>query len=401
MAIKSGQILHDAHGFVIDRIQSAGPGNVNIPEEIIYELGNFRTVATVRDIADLTFDLESFDVSCEFEAILTGEDPTSIVDGQEFDFADGIPMDIISPFKAGNNDYNIIRGLALPYLTLERATYRFGLRQNATQQFSLRGDSIYYIPGSPYYQEYTNTGTGTYNFANTAIEYVESGDSLYALCVVLVDSTSKNYKRLFFGDDYTNTSSGFTLLEDLSADYDLVRVVYGSAVAASYPQSVHQNVSVKPAAIRGKDIDVYVGTDDATPVFDRWTGVQAAEVNWSVNLQNDEEFGNTHYVSSDYDVAEVTGSITIKPEDPVEFFDRIAEIADVATNKIIGPYTSVFLPVEIRLSDPDSGDVVKTLYVPDARFRIPGLQGRVQQKAEIQLPFTSDGGSLLVYNGER
>lgn len=401
MAIKAGQILHDAHGFVIDRIQSAGAGNVNIPEEKIYELGNFNTVATVRDIPDLSFDLESFDVSCEVEAIMTGQDPTAVIAGQEFDFADAIPMDIISPFKAGTNEFNIVKGIALPYLTLERATYRFGLRQNATQQFTMRGDSIYYIPGTPYYQEFTNVGNTTYNFTNTAIEYVESGDSIYALCVVLVNTTTNAYKRLFLGTDFTNTSGGFTLLEDLSGSYDLIRAVYGSATAATYSSTVHQNVSVKPAAVRGKDIDVYVGTSDATPVFSRWTGVQSVEVNWSVNLQNDEEFGNTHYVSSDYDVAEVTGSITLKPEDPADLWERIAEVADVATNKIVGPYTSVFLPVEIRISDPDSGSVVKTLYVPDARFKIPGVQGRVQQKLEVQLPFTSDGGTLLVYNGER
>src|SRR6478609_1045605 len=104
MAIKAGQILHDVHGFVIDRIQTAGAGSVNIPEEKVYELGNFQTVATVRDIPDLSFDLESFDVSCEIEAILTNEDPTSIVDGQEFVFSDHVPVDINSPFKAGNND---------------------------------------------------------------------------------------------------------------------------------------------------------------------------------------------------------------------------------------------------------------------------------------------------------
>lgn len=401
MAIKSGQILHDAHGFVIDRIQSAGAGSVNIPEEKIYELGNYNTVATVRDIPDLSFDLESYDVSCEFEAILTNEDPTSLTDGQEFDFGDAIPLDIISPFKSGNNEYDIVRGIGLPYLTLERASYRFGLRQNATQQFTLRGDSIYYIPGSPYYQSYTNIGDTTYNFDNTAIEYVESGDSYYALCVTLVDTSTNNYKRLYLGDDYTNTSGGFTLLEDLSGTYDEIKVIYGSAVAASYPQTVHENVSVKPAAIRGKDIDVYVGTNAATPVFTRWAGVQSAELNWSVQLENDEEFGNSHYVSSDYDVAEVTGSITIKPEDPAELWERIAEIADVATDKIVGPYTSTFLPMEVRVSDPDDGTVLKTFYVPDARFTIPGLQGRVQQKAEVTMNFNSDGGTLKVYNGER
>jgi hypothetical protein len=65
VAIKAGQIIHDAQGFVVDRIQTGGVSNLNIPEEKIYELGNFFTVATIRDIPDLSFDLESLDVSTE------------------------------------------------------------------------------------------------------------------------------------------------------------------------------------------------------------------------------------------------------------------------------------------------------------------------------------------------
>ncbi len=57
--------------------------------------------------------------------------------------------------------------------------------------------------------------------------------------------------------------------------------------------------------------------------------------------------------------------------------------------------------MEIRISDPDTGVVLKTLYVPDARFQIPGVQGRVQTKLETTFNFTSDGGSLTVYSGER
>ena len=400
MAIKAGQILHDANGYVIDRIQSAGAGTINIPEEKIYELGNFRTVATVRDIPDLSFDIESFDMSCEMEAILTGQDPTSIVDGDEFNFDNSMPLDIISPFKSGTNAYDIVRGIAVPYLTLERVTYRFGLRQNSTQQFTLRGDTINYIPGTPYYQEFTNTGAGAYNFAHTAIEYVESGDSIYALCVTAINRSTNVYKRLFLGDDYTNSSTGITTLSALG-DYDQICVVYGSATAATYAQSVHQGISVKPAAIRGKDIDVYIGTDSATPTFSRWASVQSVEVTRSVNLENDEEFGNTHYVASDYDTAEVTGSIGVKAQDPTELWNKIAQVADVATNKIIGPYTSTFLPVEIRISDPDTGTLLKTLYIPDCRFTIPGIQGRVQTKLETTFNFNSDGGSLLVYKGAR
>ena len=410
MAIKAGQFLHDAEGFVIDRIQSAGVGNLNIPEEKIKELGNFQTVATVRDTPDLSFDLESFDVSTEFEALLVGLDPTAVTSGTEIDFGDTQPLDIISPFKSGNNAYNIIRGIAVPYLNLERCQYRFGVGQNSTQNFTLRGDSVYYVPGIPAYEEFTHIGATTYSFGQTpAILYQEAGDDYYALSVHLKDSTTGDYKRLFITDDYTNTSNGFTLLADLSSTYDTICVVYGHGDATNYNQegntpngnAVHETTSVKPAAVRGKDIDVYLGDGSATPTFSRWTGIQSVEVTRSVNLENDEELGNSKFVASDYDTAEVTGTITMKPEDPEDLWSKIAEVADVPTNEIVGPFTSTFLPMEIRITDPDSGSVVKTLYVPDARFSVPAVQGRVDTKLEVNFEFNSDGGTLLVYEGER
>lgn len=400
MAISAGQILHDANGYVLDRIQTAGAGSLNIPEEKIYELGNFRSVATVRDIPDLSFSLDSFDMSCEMEAILTGADPTTIVAGQGFNFDNSMPIDIISPFKSAIGAYDIVKGVAIPYLTLERATYRFGVRQNSTQQFQLKGDTINYIPGSPYYEEFTNIGAGVYNFAHTAIEYVEAGISHYALCVTGLNRTTHKYKRLFQGSDYTNTSAGITTLGALS-DYTKIVVVYGSAVATSYLQTVHQNVSVKPAAVRGKDIDVYIGTTAATPTFTRWASVQSAEVTRSVSLQNNEEFGNAHYISSDYDVADVSGQFVVKALDPAELWTKIAQVANIATNKIVGPYTSVTLPVEIRISDPDAGTVIKTLYIQDCRFTLPAVQGRVQQKLDTTFAWKSDGGYLSVFKGTR
>lgn len=400
MSIKAGQILHDAHGYVLDRIQSAGVTSLNIPEEKIYELGNFRTVATVRDIPDLSFDCEQFDMTCEMEAIITGQDPTTIIAGQEFDFNNYMPIDVISPFKSGTNAYDIVKGVAIPYLTLEKATYRFGVKQNATQTFTFRGDTINYIPGTPYYQEFTNTGAATYSFTNTAIEYVEAGISHYALCVVAINRSTHTWKRLFQGTDYTNTSSGFTTT-GANAGYTKFAVTYGSATAGTYLQTVHQNVSIKPAAIRGKDIDIYVGNTSATPVFTRWTSVQSFEVNRTVNLDKNEEFGNAHYTSQDYDTADVSGTIGVRAQDPAELWTKLAQVANIATNKIIGPYTSVFLPVEIRITDPDTGTLLKTLYIPDCRFTVPAIQGKVQSKLETSFAFSSDGGTLKVYSGAR
>ena len=404
MAIKSGQIIHDVHGFVIDRIQTGGVSNLNIPQEKIYELGNYQTVATVRDIPDLSFDMESFDVSCEVEALIHGVNPSSVTSGQEFAFSTTYPIDVISPFKAGNGVFTVVKGIAVPYLNLEQVTYRFGVGQNATQQFTLRGDGVYYIPGSPYSQTFTLVNnTLTYNFTNTALPYEEAGNTLYALGAC-VKNTSGAYKRLFFGtgtNGYSNTSAGITLNTDwFDSGYTTLHVVYGSATVATYSQAVHPSTSVKPAAVRAKDTLVYVGDGTSTSTLELWSGVQSFEVTRRVNLDNDEEFGNSHYVSSDYDTADVTGSITVKAADATALWDLIHQVSGTTTSEIAGPIEAPSLEVMLQVRDPDTGDILKTWDIPDAKFTLPGAQGRVQQKLEVTFPFTSDAGLLSVYNEE-
>jgi hypothetical protein len=57
--------------------------------------------------------------------------------------------------------------------------------------------------------------------------------------------------------------------------------------------------------------------------------------------------------------------------------------------------------MEIHINHPSTGSRLKTIYVEDARFTVPGLNGRVQQKLETTLSFNSDEGNLKVYNGKR
>lgn len=402
MAIKAGQILHSGNGTVIDRIQTGGVSNLNIPEEKIYELGNYSSVATVRDIPELTFDLESTDVSTEVEALLHGEDPTTTANGHEFDFSNTMPLDVISPFKSAQGAFDIVKGIAVPYLTLENAVYRFGVGQNATQSFSLRGDSVYFIPGTPKFQEFTITsGTNqAYAFASTALTYTESGDTLYALSACVKNPTTHAYQRLFFGTDYTNTSAGITTLANwFTAGYTKLHVVYGTATAGTYDATVHQGTSVKPAALRAKDICGYVGDGAATPTLIHWAGVQSIEVQRQVQLTNDEEFCNSKYVSVDYDVPDVTGTIGVKSVNPADLFSKVAQVGNVATNVVVGPYSSTTVEVQVNLNNPDTGTTLKTIDVPDARFLLPAVQGRVQTKLEVSFRFTSDGGNLSVYKG--
>jgi hypothetical protein len=59
------------------------------------------------------------------------------------------------------------------------------------------------------------------------------------------------------------------------------------------------------------------------------------------------------------------------------------------------------LELEIVIRHPDTGAVLKTLYLEDARFDPPPVPVRANSTIETTLPFNSDGGRLLVYKGAR
>lgn len=408
MAIKGGQIIHAGNGtVVIDRVQTGGPGQVNIPTEKINELGNYKSVATVRDTPDLTFSLESLDVSPEVELLLTN---LSAVPAEGIDLAKAVAVDMASQFKAGEDaasPFRVVSSVALPYLALETMSYRFGLRDNATQAATLRGDSIFYNPGACFVE--TAAGTATANqtvvTAHPAFQSAE-GDERRVL------SVCAGNKRLNLGADYTEAygavSGGaaittVTLRQAVPVDED-VRIMYSSPDEVSYLQNVHPNTTVKPAAVKGRDIDVYVGDFDADDLPGsaqyKLGSVQAATVDWRVSIERDEEFGNYYAVAVDHaDVPAVTGSVDIKPRDPADFMALLRKVTGVTDPlKVLGASSSVPLPLTIVIRDPnESSTIVKRLSVPDARFTVPGYSGRVITKTTVTLNFESDEGNLLIF----
>ena len=431
MAIKAGQILHVANQFVVDRIQTGGPGQLNIPQDKVYELGNYRSVGIVRDVPDLTFSLECLETDTEVEALITGStNPTADAASTKYELANYKPLDIISPWKTPYGAFATVNGVAVPYLYLESANYRYGLTDNAGETFSLRGDSIYYIPGTPWQDILTGADltTGTWDFEHgPALLYKEGGVSRYALCVTV------NGQRLIRGADYTETATTVTFVVAPGA-LDTISIVYGSSTdTATYPQAgqdpwgtsgnahlVHQGTAVKPAAIRGKDIDVYFST--AIPGVNlgngvgvakevRWGDVQSATLDWSQTLEEDREFGNPNAVSRDAtDVPTVNGTVELKPRSVDAFFNRLRQISGVSDlAQIMGPQSSLTGALRIEIRNPDSGGstavaagtVLKTHYVPAARFTMPGYSGQVQQKLSTTLNWESDDGVHEIYKGTR
>jgi hypothetical protein len=479
MAIKAGNIVHVGNEtVVIDRIQTAGPGNLNIPTEKIYELGNYQSVATIRDVPDLTFTMDSFDMSTEIEAMLTGNAPARTVTdavtngsatvtsatavftaadvgkqvtilgqgvaGVDYvgtitvygsatsvtvspvvtgtgtgktlkiavngiDLSTCVPIDIASQFKPGISDaspYAVINSVALPFLYMESVSYRFGLRDNAQQSVSLKGDSIFYNPGPTYVQTAAGTNAANQVIATTypAYEYDGDGTSRRVL------SVSIGSTRLTKGTDYTEAYGAVTLGAAVSTltiieavpVTSTIRIMYASNQAKSYAQNVHALTTVKPAAVRGKDIDIYVGGYDPADVVgsaaNKWGSVQSVNMDWRATLEKDEEFGNYYAVGQGFDVPEVNGSVEIKPQDPAELLAKIREASGEAdVYAVLGAQTSVAQAIDIVVKDPGTSTPVKRFHVPDARFTLPGYSGRIQTKLNVTMNFESDGGTLKVY----
>ena len=408
MAIRSGQLLFTGDSLLIDRLQTANI-NPNIPLLPIYEIGSEQKLTTLRDIPNLSFDAESYDMSTKFEAIVLGIDPTTVTGGQQFDFNLQQPLTVASPFRSALNLYTIINGAIVPHLGLEQVQYRFGVGQDAGQTFTFRGDSIFYTPNVPYEDKFTGDGTTkTFTLGHTADPYFNStlGETQHVLNVS-VYNTDTTFYRLFNGAafDYTDSSTTITLNSATAAPAagSIIRVQYSSVAAETIAASANtaDGISVKPAAIRAKDIDVFMGTSASTPVFTRWTGVQSFDMTWKVNLDANEEFGNPLVVSQDYVTADCSGTITTRDNTVTQLFQKIYQASNVTPGNVIGALSSTAIPMEIHLNDPDTGTRLKTLYVPDARFDPPQMNARVNQKLDTPFKFTSDAGLMYVYNGDR
>jgi hypothetical protein len=316
--------------------------------DVIQELGNQLSVGTIRDIPDLQLDLESYDVSPKFEAMLCGLNPGTLSAGQAINFTSAVPLTILSPFRTSQTNFVIINGAIIPALQVQ---------------------------------------------------------SVLNVSVTNADGT---FYRLFNGAgfDYQDTSTTLTLNAGVAAPAvgSTIKVAYGSTATQTIAQSANNadSVAVKPAALRGRDINIYIGTTAATPTWSRLTGVQTFDCTWTAqNFAATEELGNPNVVSQDYTVPQVTGNVTTRNVNTAALFAKLYATTGVNTSQIVGPLSAVPVPLEIHLNDPATGARIKTIYIPDAIFDVPEISARVNQLVDTPFKFQSNTGSMTVYNGAR
>lgn len=419
MSILAGSIIHAAGRTVINRIQAAGLGNVNIPIDTVHETGNAFIVDKIVQEPEFTFTMESFDVSTDLEALLHGEvspntasaNAIGVTDEahKSYDWATVQPINIVSPWKnpATASAGIVEAGHLIPAYFPKKITYKFGVTADATQTVELDGGAFYYGGFAPVEDFYVGDSSTT-DFVTTHDAVHQrlggaEGTTFSSVFGVLIDGTQQ-----VEGEDYTVTGGGAAAAKEAAtikfkkapATGARIRCAYFTTTQQAYPQPVHANTIVIPGAVRGRNIVVSIAPQASTE-WKRLPRLQEVKLEATYDAPIERELGDEQPVGRTINSFDTNGDMIIRAENRAAFFELLAEMTGLdTTEEIVGFINQHAIQLKIEIQNPrNPGEILKTLYVSDAIFDIPGTPARANTPTDFTLTFKSQSGDHTVFKG--
>lgn len=413
MSIRAGSILHLSGNYVIDRIQQAGLGNVNLPIETIREVGNRQVVDKIPQEPDFTFSMQDLDVSTDIMAWLTGAAPggsgsaaapgASDPEGTQYNWLDCAMVNIPSPWKKPESGSAgvIEAGHLIPGYYPTKVSYNFGVTDNASQTVELSGGSFYYGKGCPREEDFTGDGvTKAFATAENAVHTRRGGaegTDFRSVFGVIVDGelqTEEVDYTVSGGAEWPGSTATvtFTVAPESGAD---IRIAYFTSAAHSFPQSVHASTLTKPGAVRGRNIRVLV---DGV----RIGGIQTATLEGTVEGTVERELGTEDITGRVVNGTDANGTLTIRSKNKDAFFAVMKALTDVDGEKEVwGWFNNNTVKLEIQIENPKNpSQIIKTLLVEDAKFQPPGTPAQVNQATDFAFNFSSVEGTFAEVKGK-
>jgi hypothetical protein len=389
---------------------------VQVPVDTVREVGNDEVVDKVPTEPSFTFSLTSWDVTTEIEAWLGGlvaagtgsaqAADLGLPDGHEFRWADCQFVNVVSPWKdptsgsAGVVDH----GHLVPGFYPTRISYSFGVTAAAEEVVELSGGSYYYAAGAPVEQEEVGDGS-TVAFAtdDAAIPYRRGGaegSTFKSIFGIIVDGQIQ-----IEGVDYTQTDTGagpavqtvtFTVAPANGAK---IRFAYFSNVDKAFPQAVHASTVVKPAEVRGRNICIFLGSGGSRQ---KVGSVQQFTLEATVNGDFEREFCNEETIGYTINGRDTTGTMTVRSKDRAAFLALASKVTGVPASEVIGWLNTHSIPLECQIQNPKNpGQILKTLYVPDAIFQTPGTPAQVNQPTDFAFTWGAKNGTYSAFKGAK
>jgi hypothetical protein len=340
MSVHAGTILHVGGSNVIDRIQSAGLGDVNIPIETIREVGNRLVVDKVPGEADFTFSMESLDMGTDLMAFLTGKvgalaaaSPPGAADPAltEYKWEDVGYVNITSPWKDPDTGAagDIVAGHLVPAYLPTRLTYRFGATDNATASVDLAGGEFYYGRFAPVEDFAQGDGTETaFVTSDPTIHYRKGGaagtDFKDVFGVIVGKKCAvPDVDYVVTGGDGAPATVTFAVPPKAT---DLVRIAYFTDAAKSYPQTVHADTLIKPGAVRGRNIKVYLGNGAGRA---RVASIQTVDLEATLETDVERELGSSEIVGRTINGTDCSGTLSVRSKDADALLNLLSKVTKV------------------------------------------------------------------------
>jgi hypothetical protein len=418
MSVKAGSIVTVAGRNVVDRLQSAGLGNAAIPIETVRETGNDLVVDKVPGEADFTFTMESWDVSTDLMAFLTGKvgnqavaQPPGYGDpaGTEYRWENVRPVNITSPWKGdtGSQGGHVAAGLIIPGYYPTRLRYTFGVTDMSVQSVDLAGGAYYYAKTPPVEEFASGDGVQVAFITSEAARALRlggtAGTTFQRVFGVMVNGVMQT-KGVDYAESIVAADAGqpaattitFNVAPPNAAD---VRFCYFTETAKALPQAVNADATVKPGAVRGRNIIIRIDPDGLDV---RLPGVQTMEFEATVAGAVEREMGNADPTGRSNDGVDASGTVTIRPKDIDAFFRALEIVTGVAQDEVYGYFNQHTVPVQVDIQNPkNAGQILKSIFISDGQFQPPGTPARVNSPTDFAFAFQSVTGTFSEFKGGR
>lgn len=363
----------------------------NFPSTTIDELGDQYHAGQTTDIPEITSTFQAMDVSIKLFAALTGTDPAAYP-GAGVDVNALGEVDLVGVVKdATVSDF--VKSIHLRKCQITGFTFTYTVDGEATEEYTASGNTKRWFKNDIIVDTYNIGASSPQPLSLTPIQ-LKNGN--YGVSVILDGIYLTEVVGAPATGEYSISGGNISFADAIASK---LVVVYHADPGGSNWQNV-QDTTI-PAGIRGKDIPILL----ATGGIER---VQSITVRGTFANTVVKEMGNDSVVGVIVQNPEVTGDLSV--------LDTDTELIALFTTGQVNPagvtefrdceFTASGISLEIQLLSPASGcsmsgNVLKTVYVPEISITSEGHTTNVGGNATQTFGWKSVNGQCLIYSGAR
>lgn len=360
----------------------------NIPNTVINELGNAGHAGVVTDVPECTATFQAFDVSHKIFSILTGYNyvgyPATGVDVSSLS-----SCDLITYIKQDNVNQHL-KCMHVKYARCTDFTFTYSADGESTEEYTFGGSEKRYTVNDIVVDSGGLSATRTFTVTQTPKE-LRSGNKFLSFIV--------NGSWLEEGTQYSVAGSTATVSGGYGSSGNVAIAVYHTASGYEMPWTGISDSTV-PAAIRGKNIPVYIYATDGTK--ERQYRVQSVNIRGTFPSTPIKEMGSTSIVGYITEPPDITGDISVLDVDNeiIALLTTGAKTGDSYEEYGVDRYDTQTLKLKVEVKNPSNNTtILKTVEIPAMKITSDGTTSNVGGQLTQTFGFMSNDGRCIVYSG--